>query len=174
VCAIAGDSVGYEVGKLMGPYLLERKPLKENVGVHKARALLVRYGGPAVFLGRWVALARALVPGMAGMSGMRYRTFLLYNALGGLVWGTTFVLVGYVAGRSWEAIAKRVGTYGLVAVGGLVAVAAVIALVRRRRRTRAERARLVAEERGTGQNGARPEAPVDPGASAEEPDPERP
>jgi membrane-associated protein len=142
-CAIVGDSVGYEVGKVMGPYLLERRALARNVGVVKARALLVRYGGPAVFLGRWVALARALVPGLTGMSGMRYRTFLFYNALGGLVWGTTFVLLGYAAGRSWEAIAKRVGTYGLYVLAGL-AVVAISVFVVRKRRGRAERARLIA------------------------------
>ncbi len=87
VCAIVGDSVGYEVGKLIGPWLVEHRPLRGHPGVNRGKDLLARRGGPAVFLGRWVALARALVPGLSGMSGMRYRTFLAYNAVGGIVWG---------------------------------------------------------------------------------------
>ena len=100
VCAIVGDSVGYEVGKWLGPWLVEHRPLRGHPGVRRGQDLLARRGGPAVFLGRWLALARALVPGLAGMSGMRYRTFLAYNAAGGTVWGITFVLIGYAAGTS--------------------------------------------------------------------------
>jgi len=133
LCAIVGDSVGYEVGRVLGPHLMERRPLQGKAGVDKARDLLVRFGGPAVFLGRWTALARALVPGLTGMSGMRYRTFLFYNALGGLVWGTTFVLVGYAAGRSWEAIASRIGSYALYVLFGVIALVVVVVVVRRRR-----------------------------------------
>ena len=77
VCAIAGDSVGFEVGKRSGPWLLERRPLKGSAGVRRTLVLLERYGGPAVFFGRFVAFARAIIPGLAGMSGLRYRVFLV-------------------------------------------------------------------------------------------------
>ena len=63
--------------------------------------MLERYGGPAVFLGRFVAFARAIIPGLAGMSGLRYRVFLFYNALGGLIWGVGYTLLGYVVGLSF-------------------------------------------------------------------------
>ena len=135
-CAIAGDSVGYEVGKHLGPWLLEHRPLHGHPGVRRGQQLLARFGGPAVFLGRWVALARALVPGLAGMSGMRYRTFLLFNAIGGIVWGTTFVMIGYAAGQSYAAVAKTVGTYSLIIVGAAVAGVVVYVLIRRRRERR--------------------------------------
>ena len=136
VGAIVGDSVGYEVGKLLGPWLVEHRPLRGHPGVHRGQDLLARRGGPAVFLGRWVALARALVPGLSGMSGMRYRTFLAYNALGGILWGTTYVMIGYAAGTSYAAVAKTVGIYSLAILG--VAVVAVVAyvVVRRRRQGR--------------------------------------
>ena len=52
----------------------------------------------AVFLGRWTAFLRAVMPGLAGVSQMPYRRFILWNALGGIAWGTTFCLVGYLAG----------------------------------------------------------------------------
>jgi membrane protein DedA with SNARE-associated domain len=132
-CAIAGDSTGYEVGKYLGPWLLQRRVLRNNPGVRRGTELIARFGGPAVFLGRWIALARALVPGLTGMSGMRYRTFLTFNALGGIAWGTTFVLIGYAAGRSYAAVARTIGTYSLIIVGFVVAAVAVLVVIRRRR-----------------------------------------
>jgi membrane protein DedA with SNARE-associated domain len=134
--AIAGDSVGYEVGKLIGPFLLEHRPLRGHAGVRRGEELLARYGGPAVFLGRWVALARALVPGLSGMSAMRYRTFLFYNAIGGVVWGTTFVMIGYAAGTSYTAVARTVGTFSFVIVGVVVLAVVAYVMVRRRRERR--------------------------------------
>jgi membrane protein DedA with SNARE-associated domain len=134
--AIIGDSVGYEVGKVMGPWLLEHRPLRGRAGVRRGQALLVRWGGPAVFLGRWVALARALVPGLTGMSGMRYRTFLIFNAIGGIAWGTTFVLIGFAAGASYTHVASQVGVYSLVILGVAAAVIVALVLVRHRRQQR--------------------------------------
>ena len=107
VCAIVGDSVGFEVGKRAGPYLLERRPLKGNAAVRRTMGMLEHYGGPAVFLGRFVAFARALIPGLAGMSGLRYRVFLFYNAIGGMIWGVGYTLLGYVVGLSFERILRR-------------------------------------------------------------------
>jgi membrane-associated protein len=133
VCAIVGDSVGYEVGKLLGPWLIEHRPLRGQAGVRRGQDLLARRGGPAVFLGRWLALARALVPGLAGMSGMRYRTFLAYNAAGGIVWGITFVLIGYGAGTSYAAVAKTVGVYSLAILAAVVVGVVVTVVIRRRR-----------------------------------------
>jgi len=137
--AIVGDSVGYEVGKLLGPWLLRRRPLRGHPGVQRGQDLLARFGGPAVFLGRWVALARALVPGLSGMSAMRYRTFLAYNAAGGIAWGVTFVMIGYAAGASYAAVAKTVGTYSLVVVGIVIAAVVVTVVVRRRRQAQRRR-----------------------------------
>ncbi len=141
VCAIAGDSVGFKVGKLAGPWALEHRPLKGRSAVGRTMGMLEHYGGPAVFLGRFVAFARALIPGLAGMSGLRYRVFLFYNAIGGLIWGVGYTLLGYVVGVSFEHVVSEVGLWSLVAVAGVIAVAvAVRQLVRRR-----ERHRLAAE-----------------------------
>jgi len=133
VSAILGDSLGYEVGKHFGPWLMQRRPLRGYQGVDRATAMIQRRGGPAVFLGRWVAVGRAMVPGITGMSGMRYRTFLAYNAAGGLVWGTTFVLIGYAAGKSYQRIAQTIGTYALGGAGVLIGVIVVVSVIRRRR-----------------------------------------
>lgn len=134
VGAVIGDSVGYAVGRRLGPWLLRTRPLRNRSGVNRASEMLNRFGGPAVFLGRWVALARALVPGVTGMSGMRYRTFLIYNAAGGILWGATFVLIGYGAGKSYQSIAHAIGLYSVVLVVAIVALAAIVTVARRRRR----------------------------------------
>ena len=141
VCAITGDSVGFEVGKRSGPWLLERRPLKGNAAVRRTMGMLEHYGGPAVFIGRFVAFARAIIPGLAGMSGLRYPVFLFFNALGGLVWGVGYTLLGFIVGLSFQRILAQVGMWSLVVIGGLV-VAAIGArwLLKRR-----ERRRLAAE-----------------------------
>ena len=59
--------------------------------------------------------------------GLRYRTFIAYNAAGGIAWGTTFVLIGYAAGTSYTKVASTIGIYSLAIVG--IVVAAVLALI---------------------------------------------
>ena len=155
VCAIVGDSVGFEVGKRAGPYLLERRPLKGNAAVGKTMDLLERYGGPAVFLGRFVAFARALIPGLAGMSGLRYRVFLFYNAIGGLLWGVGYTLLGYVVGLSFERILSEVGLWSLAGVAGIVVVAVVVRFLVKRRARQQLAPEPVEVEQGSTDDGER-------------------
>jgi membrane protein DedA with SNARE-associated domain len=153
VCAIAGDSVGYEVGKKAGPWLLDHRPMKGNLGVRKTMQLLEHYGGPAVFLGRFIAIVRAFIPGLAGFSGLRYRTFLLYNAAGGIIWGVGYTLLGYVVGLSFERILRQVGMWSLAAVGGVVVIAVVVQILLKRREKRKLTAEFGTEEDGTEKDG---------------------
>lgn len=99
---------------------------------------MLRRGGPAVFLGRWTAFFLAVMPGIAGLSQMRYRTFLFWNALGGLAWGITYSLVGYFAGASYQKVASYLGEGTAVVIGVLVIVAFVVWRVRRKRREQVE------------------------------------
>ena len=135
VCAISGDSVGFEVGRKAGPWLTSHRPLQGNSGVRYTMSLLEKYGGPAVFLGRFIAFARAIIPGLAGMSGLRYRTFLFWNVLGGIAWGVGYTLLGYVVGRSFQRILTQIGLWSVAVVGVLV-VGVVVFEVRRRRKDR--------------------------------------
>lgn len=128
-CAIVGDSVGYEVGKHLGPRILALKPLKKRAAsIDRGREFLRRRGMLGVFIGRFTALFRAMVPGLAGMSGMPYGKFLLANAAGGIIWGTTFTLLGYFIGQSIE---NLTGTASLVLLG-VIAVLALALYVRSR------------------------------------------
>ncbi len=136
ICAVAGDSVGYEVGRRFGPSLLSRLPSKARRGADQSQEFLRRRGGPAIFLGRFTAVFRAVIPGVAGMSGMRYRTFLPWNALGGLCWGVTFTLAGYFAGKSYErviSVASTASTALIIAIVVLIAGLLIWRKVRDRR-----------------------------------------
>jgi membrane protein DedA with SNARE-associated domain len=119
--AIVGDSIGYEVGARYGTRLLSVRALQRRRDrLDAARATLARRGGVAVFLGRFVAFLRAVMPFLAGTSHMRYRRFLAYNAAGGLVWGVGSVLLGYLAGNSYAAIEKTAGRVAAIVVAVLV------------------------------------------------------
>jgi membrane-associated protein len=139
VCAVVGDSVGYEFGKRYGP-ALRRSRLGHWVGEHRwamVDGFITRHGGKAVFIGRLTALFRALVPSMAGMSGMRYRTFVTWNALGGLLWAPGCVLLGYAFSSSLAAVGK-VLTWAPFAVIGVVALVYLALHLRKRKQERQE------------------------------------
>jgi membrane-associated protein len=132
--AVVGDSVGYEVGRQLGPRLVESRMLRgRRERLDRARDFLARRGGTAVFLARFVAFFRAVMPALAGTAGMRYVKFLAYNAAGGIAWGVGVVLLGYLAGNSYAAIEHTVGRGLAIAVAVMVVVALVVWRTRRHR-----------------------------------------
>lgn len=138
LAAIVGDTVGYEVGRRFGPRMLSLRILqKRRKKLDDARNFLARRGGTAVFLGRFTAFFRAVMPALAGASYMPYRRFLIYNAAGGLIWGTAVVLLGYFAGNAYLSLAKSIGhtvTFALLGVGALGLIAWRIRKHRRNRK----------------------------------------
>jgi membrane protein DedA with SNARE-associated domain len=139
VSAVVGDTVGYEVGRVFGPRVLRvRLIAKHSARIERAQAQLRERGGPAVFLGRFTAFFRAVMPGLAGLSRMPYPKFLLWNALGGFAWGVGFSLVGYFAGASYDKVASLIGRGTAVVIAVIVAAALVWWHFRRRRRDSAE------------------------------------
>jgi membrane protein DedA with SNARE-associated domain len=154
VSAIVGDSVGYEVGKHLGPRILALRPLRKRaVIIERGREFLRRRGVIGVFLGRFTAFLRAMVPGLAGMSGMRYSRFLAANATGGIVWGTTYTLLGYFIGTSIENVT---GPASLALLGAIVLVVVALHLRSRAKKRRFETAMEHAGE---------PETDADAGAN---------
>lgn len=96
-----------------------------------------RHGGKAVFIGRLVALLRALTPSLAGMSGMHYPTFLRWNAAGGLLWGAGCVFLGYAFASALNTVSQYL-TWLPIALLALAVVAYALLHLRRRRQERAE------------------------------------
>ncbi|MFN2593510.1 MAG: bifunctional DedA family/phosphatase PAP2 family protein [Actinomycetota bacterium] len=130
--AVIGDSIGYEVGRKLGPRMTSSW-LGRRIGDErwrKAQDYLRRRGGRAVFLGRFVGVLRALVPGLAGMAEIPYGTFLAYNVAGGVTWATGFILLGYAAGRSYHVVEDWAGRASLLLLIMAVAIVAIVFLVR--------------------------------------------
>jgi membrane-associated protein len=144
LAAVVGDSVGYEVGKHLGTRVLAWRLLqRRRARIDSARDLLAARGASAVFLGRFIAFFRAVMPALAGMAAMPYRRFVVWNAIGGLVWGAGFVLVGYLASASYQSLVQFIGLGSAVLVAVLAAVAG-LAWRTRRRRSRSERSSQMA------------------------------
>ncbi|MFC4148703.1 DedA family protein [Micromonospora mangrovi] len=101
VAAIAGDQVGYLFGKRVGPSLFRRpnSRLFKQENVHRANAFFARYGARSIVLARFVPIVRTFTPVIAGVSRMHYRTFVTYNILGGVLWGTGVTVLGYFLGQ---------------------------------------------------------------------------
>jgi membrane-associated protein len=137
VTAVAGPMVGYEIGSRMGDRLFRTRALRRMPGgPQRARTALRDRGALAVLLGRFVAFVRAVMPAAAGAVQVPYRTFFIYNVVGGIVWGVGYCLLGYLAGSAYSAVESRVGA-GLAVAVALVLVAAVAVWVVRRRRAAA-------------------------------------
>jgi membrane-associated protein len=120
--ATVGNVIGYDVGRKIGPWLFSHRPLAGHAGVDRAQQLMARRAGPAVVLGRFVVVVRAVLPGLIGMSGMPRRLFAVLSLVGALVWGTLWVLVGFALGLSYTKVTKTFGRVSVVVVVALVGV----------------------------------------------------
>jgi membrane protein DedA with SNARE-associated domain len=142
VAAVVGDSVGYAVGHHFGDRLLGIKVLQKHREELDAAMVGMQRRGPIyVFLGRFTAFLRAVMPGLAGISRMHYRRFLVANALGGLVWGVAFCLFGYFGGSQLPKIEKYSGWASIGLVGLLVVSVVGLSFLRRRARRRRQDAK---------------------------------
>lgn len=127
VAAITGDNIGYALGRRGTRLVLTvRGPLRaaRMRALHRGEHFFERHGHRAVFLGRWVAVARVTVPWLAGGSRMPWRAFLVWNVLGAVTWVTAVVTAGYAFGAG---AAVALGSLNaillalLVVLGGLAA-----------------------------------------------------
>jgi membrane protein DedA with SNARE-associated domain len=120
VSAIVGDNIGYFLGRRYGRRLMERPGRtkeRRQVALERGEHLFDRHGAKAVFLGRWIALLRIWAAWLAGIAGMRWRSFLFWNALGGIGWALFFGLLGYWGGEATAHLVARLGVGAAIAVG---------------------------------------------------------
>ena len=165
LAAVLGDTVGYEVGKRYGERLLGLRIFaKHRTTLDAARARLVRVGGRAVFLARFTAFLRAVMPGLAGTARMPYRRFLAWNAAGGLIWGVSFTMLGYFAGASYRQIESYAGKFSELILA-VVALAALIWFVRGRQHQ--PNARTADVDRQPSQVGGQAPADLTPATSSQ-------
>ncbi|MET9965010.1 VTT domain-containing protein [Streptomyces sp. NPDC006356] len=101
LAAVIGDQVGYMIGKFFGPKLFNRPNSKlfKQENLEKAHEFMEKYGPKAIVLARFVPIVRTFAPIVAGAGRMRYATFLTYNVIGGIAWGTGVTLAGYWLGQ---------------------------------------------------------------------------
>jgi membrane protein DedA with SNARE-associated domain len=116
LAAIVGDNAGYWVGREFGFPLIYKYGSK--VGIDEGRLkvaqyLFLRHGGKIVFFGRFVAILRTFAAFLAGVNHLPWPRFLLFNALGGIVWATLFGLGGFFLGLAFEHYARPVGLFAL-------------------------------------------------------------
>jgi membrane protein DedA with SNARE-associated domain len=144
--AIIGDNIGYYIGRTGGRAFVMRfgkyvfiKP--EHLD--RAEQYFAKHGDKTVFFGRFIAVLRAWAAFLAGVNHMHWRTFLIYNAAGGIVWATIFGTLGYVAGRffhdNFAQVERLATTIGWIGTGLIViAVLAVLIVFRVRKHKRAQ------------------------------------
>ncbi|MFD4115171.1 DedA family protein [Streptomyces niveus] len=101
LAAVLGDQTGYLIGRKAGPALFRRPDsrLFKQENVEKANAFFERYGPRSIVLARFVPIVRTFTPVIAGVGAMRYRTFVVFNVIGGTLWGVGVTVLGYFLGQ---------------------------------------------------------------------------
>ena len=123
VGALCGESAGYAIGRWFGPRI-RTSWLGRRLGPHRidaAQRLIARRGGVAVFLSRFLPVLHSLVPLVAGMGRMRYRTFIAWTLPACAVWASAYVSAGAAAAASYTELAPRLHGASLVFVAAIVA-----------------------------------------------------
>jgi membrane protein DedA with SNARE-associated domain len=133
--AIVGDNIGYVIGRKGGRWILERpgrfqRQRREVLRI--GEPFFERHGPKAVFFGRFLLGLRVWASWLAGATRMHWRSFVIWNALGGIAWATAIGLIAYFLGHSASNAIQAFGIYGLVAVG--IAIVSFVVLHRRGRR----------------------------------------
>ncbi len=99
--AFTGDLLGYAIGRKLGPSLLHKKDsvFFKQEHIRHSRQFFERYGKQTILVARFVPILRTFAPTLAGVGDMEYRTFLLYNFLGGALWSGSLLVLGYYLER---------------------------------------------------------------------------
>ena len=134
LCAIAGDQIGYWIGRSAGAALYKRKDsfFFRREHLQRAHDFYEKYGGRAVILARFAPIVRTFCPPVAGAARMPYARYLSYDIFGGIFWVGTMILGGYTLGRSVPNIGKYI--HYVIAVVLLVSILpAIIGILKSRK-----------------------------------------
>ncbi|MGW3292409.1 DedA family protein [Streptomyces xiamenensis] len=136
IAAVAGDQVGYLFGRKVGPALFNRPDsrLFKQENVAKASEFFAKHGPKSLILARFVPIVRTFTPIIAGVARMEYRVFVLYNVIGGILWGAGVTLLGAALGQI-EFVRANI-EFMLIGIVALSVLPIVIELWRARRSSR--------------------------------------
>ena len=137
IAAILGDQTGYHIGKRFGPRLFkpEARVFKTRY-LNEADAFFTKYGGRSLVLARFVPIVRTYVPPVVGMSKLPFRTFLIWNTIGGIAWALVLTIAGYFLGGI-PLVANNVEIIAIIiAVVSIGPV--VISFIRNRRKSQSD------------------------------------
>lgn len=110
LCAIAGDQLGYWIGRRAGETLYRREESRffKKSHLENAHAFYEEYGGKTIILARFIPIIRTFCPPVAGAAGMSYVRYLVYDVFGGILWVWSMILLGYTLGRTVPNVEKRI------------------------------------------------------------------
>lgn len=133
LAAVAGDTVNYQVGHVLGPKVLadQRRFLKKEY-LERTHRFFEKYGGKTIILARFAPIVRTFAPFLAGVGRMTYWRFLAYNVVGGVAWVAAFLFGGYHFGNL--PVVRRNFSLVIAAIVVISFLPAVIEVVRARRR----------------------------------------
>ncbi|MCW2680933.1 MAG: associated Golgi protein [Frankiales bacterium] len=137
LAAIAGDQVGYLIGRKAGPRIFNRPDSRffQQEYVHKGYAFFEKYGARTIVIARFVPIVRTFAPVIAGVSRMDYRVFVTYNVIGGVLWGVGVTLLGYFLGEI-QFVADNIEPIILLIIGiSLLPIVIEVLRARRQHRT---------------------------------------
>ena len=143
VGALAGESIGFWLGRFLGPKIqhswLGRRIGEENWA--RSERYLLRRGGPAIFISRFLPVLHSLVPLTVGMSGYPYRRFLAWTVPACVIWATLYISVASVAAGTYRQLADQLHYAGYIFVA-IIVVFLVLVFVTKKIIERAERKHL--------------------------------
>ena len=133
IAAIAGDTINYWFGFLVGPKMLERKKIRwvKKEYLDRTHQFYEKYGGKTIILARFIPIIRTFAPFVAGIGTMAYSRFLLYNIVGGMFWVVSLTLLGFFFGNI--PIVKNNFSFVIVVIIVISILPGVIEAVRQRR-----------------------------------------
>ena len=135
--ATLGDQVGYLFGKRVGPALFKREDsrLFKQAHVTKAHAFFDKYGAKTIVMCRFVPVVRTFAPIVAGVSAMRYRTFVMFNVIGAAIWAVGVTTLGFYLGK--RPFIKNHIELSLIGIVVLSTIPIIVEVLRHRRKTAA-------------------------------------
>jgi membrane protein DedA with SNARE-associated domain len=114
LAAVTGESTGFWLGHRYGMRLVRRLPLLNRFEdkLEEVQEYFGRHGGKTVAIGRYATAAGAMIPFVAGMAGMKYRRFLLFDVPAVLLWAIGITMIGYVFGRNLDVVETILSRFG--------------------------------------------------------------